>query len=136
MAASRARKARAISRTPKPPTVLRVRAMRPSLGMFGWQAIKIMLSSSSSAGPGDASPETERERTSSSDFDRSEDSRRSRSSARFFATCTSHPDGFSGTPLNGHTCKALSSASWTTSSARSRCRGPNILVRVETICPA
>ncbi len=38
------RKARAISDTPKPPTVLRVKAKRPSGRMEGWQQANIILS--------------------------------------------------------------------------------------------
>ena len=44
--------------------------------------------------------------------------------------------GLSGTPRCGQVCSADTSASWTTSSARSRCRGPTAVATSETSRPA
>jgi len=53
----------------------------------------------------------------------------------FFATWISQAEGFAGMPWNGQSSSALSKASCTTSSARSRRRGPKIRVSVETNRP-
>jgi len=47
MVAEETRKARAISSTPNPPTVLRLSATRASRGSEGWQHMKIIRSSAS-----------------------------------------------------------------------------------------
>src|SRR5579862_9471122 len=58
------------------------------------------------------------------------------SSAALRATRKSQPAGLSGMPECGQLCNALSNASCTTSSARSRCSGPSTRVKYATICPA
>ena len=113
------------------------------MGRPGWQQTNIIRSwlsriSSSNCGAGAVSAACRQSSTSgesSGSLPRQSVARRAWSSARCFAVCSSHAEGFCGTPVNGHVCIAFTSASCTTSSARCRWATPKYRVRIATSRP-
>ena len=136
--ASGTRNARAISGVVSPPSVRRVSATRASSGSAGWQHVKMSRSRSSAtrlSPPSRTSPSTPAPAALSicATFAASVRRRRSRSSARFRAVVTIHAPGRSGTPSRGQRSIAVTNASWTTSSARSK--SPRMRMRVASARP-
>src|SRR5215472_5686713 len=99
--------------------------------------MNIMASSSSPSAPAGSLTGTDSDcaRMLSSLF-RRHASRRRRSTARFLATCKSHPRGSAGTPVKGQVERARTRASCTASSARSSRADPSQRANRDTICPA
>src|SRR5215472_3234661 len=99
--------------------------------------MNIMASSSSPSAPAGSLTGTDSDcaRMLSSLF-RRHASRRRRSTARFLATCKSHPRGSVGTPLKGQMERARTRASCTASSARSSRADPSQRASRDTICLA
>src|SRR3989454_9214461 len=130
MVGSEERKARAISRVVRPPSVRSVSATRDSMGRAGWQQVNMRRSRSSGIPPATPFTVPSSSRFASRDsrsarilvFSRRVRSRRSRSMALLRAVRVIHAPGFLGTPSAGHRARATANASWTASSARSKSR--------------
>ena len=127
---SAARKARAISAVVSPPRRRSVRATRDSAGRMGWQAVKIRRRRSS---PTSSSSRSIRSvsvsglfsssvRPTSSSLAWAMVRWRKWSMARRLAVCISQAPGFCGTPPCGQVLRAISSASWASSSAKEMSR--------------
>ena len=140
------RKARAISGVERPPSVRSVRATRASIASAGWQHVKISRNRSSEIGLIPDSPSMAASGSiaasssaiaasclRSSCFSASRFLRRSRSIARFRAVVVIQAPGLSGTPRTGHVSSAVTNASWTASSARSK--SPRTRMSVATARP-
>src|SRR5579859_2667686 len=128
--ASLARKARAISSVARPPMTRSVSAARASADRMGWQAVKMRPSSSSpgsllaavsmtSAAPSCSASSA---RAICSCLRRRILSRRIASMARRLAAVISQAPGLAGTPVLGHSDRAMTRASCASSSARSTLR--------------
>ena len=126
MVASLERKARAISSVVSPPIRRRVRAARASVDNTGWQAVKIRLRRSSPTSSSIAasmssipvSRSSSRSRPISACLRASIRLRRNPSMARRLAAAISQAPGLFGTPVCGHSDRAITRASCASSSAR------------------
>src|SRR5487761_1357582 len=109
------RKARAISSVVRPTTARRVRAICASRRSAGWQQVKIRRNRSSGSRSGVSG-----RAASWASFSRYRASRRRRSRPRRRAVVSSQAPGRSGIPSSGQCSRASTTASDTSSSARSK----------------
>src|SRR5450631_243682 len=130
------RKARAISAVLRPPSSRNVSATWAAVASDGWQQVKMRRSRSSRTGPSSAGSRPASAACSTAACacrSSRDDSRLSRSIARFRAVVMIHPAGLGGAPAAGHRSSAVVNASWTASSATSI--SPKMRTRTATARP-